>query len=128
MVPETPIARVLAGRYRTLRALGAGAHGTVDLAEDLLHGGRLIAVKRLEGLLGAGDPEPAAEKLRWFLHPNWAEILDEGRFGDHSRFQVMRYVRGESLDHVEMPRPEEEIWRFLTDAARVLGAFPGVTS
>ena len=106
--------------------LGAGAHGMVDLCEDLLHGGRLVAVKRLEGLLGASDPEPAAERLRWFLHPHWAEILDEGRFGDHGRFQVTRYVRGESLDHLELPRPEEEVWRFLEDGARVLGALHGL--
>src|SRR5262245_37473359 len=114
--------RVLAGRYRTLRPIGSGSQGTVDLAEDLLHGGRHVAVQQLEGLLGASDPEPAAERLRWFAHPRWAEILDEGRFAEHSRFQVTRYVEGRSLDKLTLPLPESEVWRFLEDGARVLGA------
>src|SRR5262245_55072240 len=117
--------RLVAGRYRVVRPLGSGGHGRVDLAEDLLLGGRPVALKRLEGLLGAGDPDPAEERLRWFLHPNWAEILDEGRLPDHGRFQVMRYVEGESLDRLEGPQPLEEVWRFLEDGARVLRAFHG---
>ncbi|MCC7137863.1 MAG: response regulator [Planctomycetes bacterium] len=114
--------RVVAGRYRLLRTLGSGAHGTVDLAEDLLNGGRRVAVKRLEAIVGAGDPEPAAEVLRWFLHPRWAEVLDEGRLDAHGRFQVTRYVPGHSLDHVELPRPVDEVFRLLEDGARVLRA------
>ncbi|MFO0934542.1 MAG: ATP-binding protein [Planctomycetota bacterium] len=115
-------ARIIAGRYRVLRTLGAGAHGTVDLAEDLLNGGRRVAVKRLEAIVGAGDPEPAAEVLRWLVHPAWAEILDEGRLDEHGRFQVSRYVPGHSLDHVELPRPADEVLRFLEDGARALRA------
>ncbi|MBL9088616.1 MAG: GAF domain-containing protein, partial [Planctomycetia bacterium] len=115
-------ARIIAGRYRVLRTLGAGAHGTVDLAEDLLNGGRRVAVKRLEAIVGAGDPEPAAEVLRWLMHPSWAEILDEGRLDEHGRFQVSRYVPGHSLDHVELPRPVDEVLRFLEDGARALRA------
>ena len=117
--------RVIAGRYRVLRPLGAGAHGVVDLAEDLLGGGRRVAVKRLEGIVGAGDPEPAADILRWFLHPRWAEVLDEGRLDAHGRFQVTRYIPGHSLDKVELPLPGGEVVRFLEDGARVLSALHG---
>jgi signal transduction histidine kinase/DNA-binding response OmpR family regulator/tetratricopeptide (TPR) repeat protein len=95
----------------------------VDLAEDLARGGRLVALKRIEGLLGAGDPDAAAERLRWFLHPRWAEVLDEGRLGDHGRFQVVRYVSGESVDRLSGPQPVDDVWTLLEDGARVLGAF-----
>jgi len=115
--------RVIAGRYRIVRPLGAGAHGVVELAEDLLNGGRHVAIKRLEGLLGAGDPEPAAERLRWFQHPHWAEILDEGRLPEHGRYQVMRFVPGASLEGRATGLPPDEVWRLLEDGARVLRAF-----
>src|SRR5262245_4099538 len=118
--------RILAGRYRSVRPLGAGAHGTVDLAEDILDGGRFVAVKRIEGIVGAGDPEPAESTMRWFLHPQWAEILDEGRLGELGRFQVSRYVAGESLDRLALPLPEEQVWRLIEDGARVLSALHGL--
>src|SRR5436189_263176 len=63
--------KVLAGRYRTLRPLGAGAHGTVELAEDLLNGGRLVAVKRIEGLVGAGKGTGGGSPL--FMAPELTE-------------------------------------------------------
>src|SRR5262245_34936464 len=126
MASESSTGRVIAGRYRIVRSLGSGAHGVVDLAADELHGGRLVAVKRLEGLLGAGDPEPAAERLRWFSHPHWAEVLDEGRLPDHGRFQVTRFVPGTSLDAVRGPASPDEVWTFLEDGARVLAALHGL--
>ncbi len=122
MSPGSSTGRVVAGRYRIVAPIGSGGHGVVDLAEDLLNGGRRVALKRLEGIVGAGDPEPAAEHLRWFRHPRWAEVLDEGRLDAHGRFQVLRYVEGASLDHIELPRPASEILAFLEDGARVLGA------
>ena len=97
MSPGTSAGRVVAGRYRIVAPIGSGGHGVVDLAEDLLNGGRRVALKRLEGIVGAGDPEPAADHLRWFRHPRWAEILDEGRLDAHGRFQVVRYLFGRSV-------------------------------
>ena len=120
--PATSERAVVAGRYRVVRPLGTGAHGVVDLAEDLLDGDRPVALKRIEGIFGAGEPDPAAERLRWFRHPRWAEVLDEGRYGDHGRFQVTRYVPGTCLDALEGPQPVEDVWRFLEDGARVLRA------
>lgn len=122
MSPGSSIGRVVAGRYRIVAPIGSGGHGVVDLAEDLLNGGRRVALKRLEGIVGAGDPEPAADHLRWFRHPRWAEVLDEGRLDAHGRFQVLRYVEGASLDHVGLPLPTDEVLAFLEDGARVLGA------
>jgi signal transduction histidine kinase/ActR/RegA family two-component response regulator/tetratricopeptide (TPR) repeat protein len=120
--PGVSTGRIVAGRYRIVAPIGSGGHGVVDLAEDLLNGGRRVALKRLEGIVGAGDPEPAAAHLRWFRHPRWAEILDEGRLDAHGQFQVVRYVDGKSLDHVPLPLPTDEVLAFLEDGARVLGA------
>ena len=62
-------------------------------------------------------------RQEWHLDRlRWAEILDEGRYGDHGRFQVTRFVAGESLEKLDGPRPVEEVWKFLEDGARVLRA------
>jgi signal transduction histidine kinase/CheY-like chemotaxis protein/tetratricopeptide (TPR) repeat protein len=114
--------RILLGRYRIARQLGAGAHGRVYLAEDLVRGGERLALKLVEGLVGAGSDDPAQRVLRWFRHPSWAEILDAGRCGEYDWFQATRYVEGRSLAQLEGPQPVEWVWRLLEDGARVLRA------
>ncbi|MHC5010493.1 MAG: serine/threonine protein kinase, partial [Planctomycetota bacterium] len=115
--------RILVGRYRLGRALGTGAHGTVYLAEDLGRGGRRVAVKLVEGVVGAGElSESAGTALQWFRHPNWADVLDWGRCGEYDWFQALEFVDGIGLDTLEGPQDVELIWRLLEDGARVLGA------
>jgi signal transduction histidine kinase/CheY-like chemotaxis protein/tetratricopeptide (TPR) repeat protein len=116
------LGQILLGRYRPLRELGAGAHGRVFLAEDLVRGGERVALKIVEGLIGGGMETDAQRALRWFRHPAWAEVLDEGRFGRYDWFQAMRFVDGHSLAELAGPQPAEHVWRFLEDAARVLRA------
>lgn len=122
MPHDSPLGRILLGRYRALRLLGAGAHGRAYLAEDLSRGGARVALKIVEGLVGGGQDEPGQEELRWFRHPCWAEVLDDGRFAEYDVFQVTRYVDGPSLDRVAGAQPEAWVWRFLEDGARVLRA------
>lgn len=119
------LGRVLLGRYRVQRALGGGAHGKVFLAEDLARGSERVALKLVEGLVGGGDDEPGQATLRWFRHPNWAEILDAGRYAAYDWFQAVRYVEGPSLDRLQGPQPIAWVWRFLEDGARVLRALHG---
>lgn len=114
--------RILLGRYRIARLLGSGAHGRVYLAEDLVRGGERLALKLVEGLVGGGSDDPAQRALRWFRHPNWAEILDAGRCGEYDWFQATRFVEGRSLAQLDAPQPVEWVWRLLEDGARVLRA------
>ncbi len=114
--------RIIAGRYRLRGILGAGAQGTVYLAEDLGRDCVHIALKLIEGLVGGERQEPADEILRHFRHPNWASVLDAGPCGEEGWFQAVEFVPGTSLDHVEGPQPIEHIWALLEDGARVLGA------
>lgn len=116
------LGRILLGRYRALRLLGRGAHGRVYVAEDLMRGGERVALKLIEGLVGAGHDEPGQETLRTLRHPSWAEVLDAGRFADYDWFQVTRYVDGPSLDRLKGPQPAAWAARFLEDGARVLRA------
>ncbi len=122
MASDVLLGHILLGRYRPLRLLGAGAHGRVYLAEDLVRGGERVALKLVEGLIGGGGDDPAQRELRWFRHPAWAEILDGGRCGQYDWFQATRYVEGRSLEQLEGAQPVEAVWRFLEDGARVLRA------
>lgn len=114
---------LLVGRYRLGRLLGRGAHGTVHLAEDLGRGGEQVALKLTRGQVDGGTwREPAGRALRWFRHPNWAEVLDVGYVGEYAWFQTLRYIPGTSLDKVEGPIDVAAVWQFLEDGARVLRA------
>ena len=88
------------GRYRILRMLGAGAMGTVYLAEDtLLH--RQVAIK----IPQLGDQRDASRLERFFRearlaatlsHPNLCPIHDIGEHGG-THFISMAFVSGKSL-------------------------------
>lgn len=114
--------RIIAGRYRLADALGAGAQGTVYLAEDLGRGGAHVALKLVEDVVGGPREEPADAILRHFRHPHWAAVLDAGPNHPEGWFQAVELVRGASLDRLEGPQPVEHVWKLLVDLARVLGA------
>ena len=113
---------VVQGRYRLVRCVGEGSQGRVFLAEDLGRGGEHVAVKLVEAMVGGQRDTSADGILRWFRHPNWAPILDGGRWGDDGWFQVSRFIRGSNLEALEGPQPESWIWKFIECGARVLGA------
>jgi serine/threonine-protein kinase len=93
-------ATLLAGRYRIVRRLGAGAMAVVELAEDMQLE-RPVALK----LLRAGVLEDQDLRTRFvrearaaarLSHPNVVGIFDTGAT-DGRPFIVMEYVPGETL-------------------------------
>jgi eukaryotic-like serine/threonine-protein kinase len=91
-------ARLVAGRFRTIRRLGAGAMASVYLAEDC-ELGRMVAIKRLH-------PESSAEVAPRFRremrvaaslsHPHIVTLYD-AIVDDEAVLLVMEYVDGPTL-------------------------------
>lgn len=105
--PATPTAaaersRVLAGRYRIGRRIGAGGMGTILLAQDL-HMDRPVAVKVMHPHL-AHDPEvrrrfaAEARHAASLTHANIVAIYDQGE--TDLPYIVMEYVDGPTLREV----------------------------
>jgi serine/threonine-protein kinase len=93
--------KLIAGRYRLDRRLGAGGMSTVYLAEDTVLE-RPVAVKLLAEHLADDDAfvrrfrreALAAARLQ---HPNIVQVFDSGKDPDSGRhFIVMEYVEGPS--------------------------------
>ena len=92
--------RVLAGRYRLLGSIGAGASGRVYVADDVrLH--RRVAVKVLHGAL-AEDPgflrrfRSEAQHAAALHHPHIVAVYDWGEDGGMP-FLVLELLQGGSL-------------------------------
>jgi hypothetical protein len=110
---------LVAGRYRVIRALGAGGMGRVWLARDELLC-RDVAIKEI--VLPFGLPEAEREELRLrtlrearaaarLSHPNVVQIYDV-QSGDEQPWIVMEYVRSRSLLQVieeNGPLPVEQV-------------------
>ncbi|MGN9841022.1 protein kinase domain-containing protein [Nonomuraea sp. H19] len=97
----------LAGRYRLLSRLGAGGHGEVWRAADLLLE-RIVAVKMVRAGL---DDDPGfaarfhaeARSMATIDHPGVAGVFDYGIAeigGRRTPYLVMRYIDGEPLDRL----------------------------
>jgi serine/threonine-protein kinase len=90
-------------RYATLRELGKGGMGEVDLVEDR-DIGRTVALKRL--LAGQAGPAAVArfvDEVRTIgrlEHPNIVPIHDVGVDEQGRFFFVMKYVDGETLESI----------------------------
>ena len=98
----------LAGRFRPLRRLGAGAMGTVHLCEDS-ELGRKVAVKLMQG---AAEGERRrrflreAEAMASVDHPNALKVFDHGLLEDGTPYLVVEYLEGQSLEEVsDLPDP-----------------------
>jgi eukaryotic-like serine/threonine-protein kinase len=95
------VGRVVAGKYRLRRLLGAGGVGTVFEAEHLLVG-RLVAIKvlhsayarKVEAVQRFKREARAAGCIR---HPNVCEVYDLDTLDDDSPFLVMELLVGETL-------------------------------
>jgi serine/threonine-protein kinase len=94
------VGRVLAGRYRLLAPVGAGASGQVYVADDVRLR-RRVAVKVLHGAL-ADDPgflrrfRTEAQLAASLHHPNIVAVYDWGEDGDLP-FIVLELLTGGSL-------------------------------
>jgi eukaryotic-like serine/threonine-protein kinase len=91
---------LLAGRYRIVRRLGAGAMAIVELADDMQLE-RPVAIKLLRaGVLDDGDLRTRfvreARAAARLSHPNVVRVFDTGQT-DGRPFIVMEYVPGQTL-------------------------------
>jgi len=99
---EAQLAGQLSRRFRIVRRLGAGAMGTVFLAEQIAVGNRPVALKVLNRKL-LDDPEfllrfqnEAASTGR-IHHPNVVTIYESGQADDGTPYIAMEFLEGESL-------------------------------
>jgi serine/threonine-protein kinase len=92
---------VVAGQYRIVRRLGAGATGVIYEALRMSDGAS-VAIKLLRA--AAAHEAVASDRLRreaealglsW--HPNVVEVLDHGHLSDGTAYLVMELLNGESL-------------------------------
>jgi serine/threonine-protein kinase len=102
MAPSTvpsELAAALAGRYRLIRAIGAGGMASVYLAEDLRHG-REVAIKVLKPEIAAqiGSDRFLSEirTTARLQHPSILPLFDSGET-EGLLFFVMPYVPGGTL-------------------------------
>ncbi len=90
------------GSYRLIELLGHGGMGAVYLAErDDDEFQRRVAIKLLPGLLHTEQLAARLRSERQILasleHPHIVRLLDGGTTEDGVPYQVMEYVRGESI-------------------------------
>jgi serine/threonine protein kinase len=107
--PAVPEPEEIAGRYKIVQKLGAGAFGTVYKARDTRLADRMVAIKtiRLEGL--AASTSSLEDLLKRFKkeadvaanlkHPNIVTIYDVGE-SEGMSYISMEYVDGVGLDRV----------------------------
>jgi len=127
---EAQLAAGLSGRFRIVRRLGAGAMGTVFLAEQLGVGNRPVALKVLNRKL-LDDPEfllrfqNEAGSTGRIHHQNVVTIHESGQDDDGTPYIAMEFLEGESLREVIKQRgalPVTEVMEILQQAARGLSA------
>jgi formylglycine-generating enzyme required for sulfatase activity/tRNA A-37 threonylcarbamoyl transferase component Bud32 len=127
---DANLAAGLSRRFRIVRRLGAGAMGTVFLAEQIAVGNRAVALKVLNRKL-LDDPEfllrfqnEAASTGR-IHHANVVTIYESGQADDGTPYIAMEFLEGESLRQALTRRgalPLPEVAEILQQAARGLNA------
>ncbi len=107
---------IIAGRYVLVRRIGAGAMGTVFMAEDTQLG-RRVALKLLKPAQDAQlriDRE--AKAVGALDHDNVVRVYERGQHDDGRLYIAMEYLEGESLRQYlatmgRLPlRPALELW------------------
>jgi len=108
-VPDSPGAAG-AGRYVFHEEIGRGGMGVVYRATDTLLG-REVAIKMLQGHLGAGHP--AAERFLneaqvtgQLQHPGIPAVYDLRLLPDGRPFLAMKLIKGHTLEELLDGRPE----------------------
>ena len=127
---EAQLAGQVSRRFRIVRRLGAGAMGTVFLAEQIAVGNRPVALKVLNRKL-LDDPEfllrfqnEAASTGR-IHHANVVTIYESGQADDGTPYIAMEFLEGESLCQALTWRgalPLPEVTEILQQTARGLNA------
>jgi serine/threonine-protein kinase len=127
---EAQLAAGLSRRFRIVRRLGAGAMGTVFLAEQIAVGNRPVALKVLNRKL-LDDPDfllrfqnEAASTGR-IHHANVVTIYESGQADDGTPYIAMEFLEGESLRQALARRgalPVAEVAEILQQTARGLNA------
>ena len=137
-VPDPPLCRdpligtLLADCYRVTRVIGQGGMGRVYAGDD--EGlGRRVAIKVI--LPGADEEERAlkrfereAKAVAALKHPNVVDVYYFGQMGDGTRYLVMEYLQGESLQarlDRDGPLPLDATVAILAQTADALGAAHG---
>jgi len=115
--------KLLLGRYRLHKLLGAGGMGRVFLAEDVLTR-QLVALKLLPLTATSSDSSQKwrrfcdeAKILRALPHPNIVAIQD---FSESAGILVMEYMRGGSLGEQPLPLTLTKAQRVLRDVTEGL--------
>ena len=126
--PEPP--KLLLGRYRLQKLLGAGGMGRVFLAEDVVTA-QPVALKLLPLTAALGDSSPhwqrfctEAQILRALHHPQIVAIHD---FSAAAGILVMEYLRGGSLGDQPLPLSLGKTQRILLDVTAGLLAAHGAS-
>jgi len=126
---EVMIGQLLAGRYRIIEKIGAGAMGAVYKAEDATTR-RLVAIKLLAPDR-MNNPEYVARFQREarmatrIAHPNAVSTFDSGATQDGFIYIAMEYLEGEPLTKVikgHAPLPLDRVLRITWQAAAALHA------
>lgn len=114
---------LLSGRYRVLATVGRGGMGEVLKVEDLLHEGRILALKRFR--LEAA-PDALSFFRREFLtlaqlrHPNIATVYDFGMLEAGEAFFTAEFVDGIDLFEATAKASWDEIYDLLVQVCRGL--------
>jgi serine/threonine-protein kinase len=128
--PVNPrVGRIVGGKYRLLRLIGAGGMGEVYEAQHSIIG-RRFAIKFLHPLL-AGNNESVARFQREaqaagsLENENIAAVVDAGTADDGAPYLVMEYLDGEDLAHLLVrggPLPVPRAAYIIIQACRGLAA------
>lgn len=118
------IGRILGGKFRLRKNVGAGASGSVYQADQTALG-RTVAVKILNPAL-AEDPRLvkrfhdealAASRLN---HPNTVSVIDYGQSDDGLLYIVMEYLRGTTLTQLILDQSPCETERVVDILTQIL--------
>lgn len=109
--------------YRIIQVLGRGSSGQVYLAHDTVLD-RLVAIKFLTAAHTDSHSHQRflveARAIARLQHPNVVAIFRVGQQADHS-YLVSEYVRGQSLDKLQIPMPWQRVRHIGIGLARGLG-------
>jgi tRNA A-37 threonylcarbamoyl transferase component Bud32 len=92
---------VVAGQYRIVRRMGAGATGVIYEAARISDGVpvalKLLRVAAAHEAVASDRLRREAEALGLAWHPNVVEVIDHGHLPDGTSYLVMELLHGESL-------------------------------